>query len=363
MGQPIMNALPGAVAVAGSSIETLDDLRRHLQWAIELEHSTIPPYLCALYSLSGTGNEEASALLAGVLVEEMLHLGLAANILNAIGGRPRLDGPALLQPYPRTLPHCDGSISLDLAPFDAQTLEAFLRVEKPAAPVSPAEADGYETIGQFYTAIEDGVCELCTRFGESVVFAGDPARQVTDAHFRYTGGRPIMVTSLESALEALAEIVDQGEGVGRGLVWDGDQDVLHPDRPEVAHYYRLQEIKAGRRFRCGDTPKSGPSGDPTSMDFAAVLPMRRNPRLVEHPLGHPIRMAQEDFNLNYCTMLGVLEGAFNGRPALLGEAIGLMYGLKAKAEALMTMPDGKGRVAGPTFDYVPPEERLRPQPL
>jgi hypothetical protein len=363
VGQPVMSVMPDAIAVAGSSIETLDDLRRHLQWAIELEHSTIPPYLCALYSLSGTGNEEASALLAGVLVEEMLHLGLAANILNAVGGRPRLDSPALLPPYPRTLPHCDGTISLDLAPFDAQTLEAFLRVEKPAVPISPAEADGYETIGQFYTALEDGMCELCTRFGESVVFTGDPARQVTDAQFRYTGGRTIMVTSLATALEALAEIVDQGEGVGRGLVWDGDRDVVRPDRPEVAHYYRLQEMKAGRRYQCGDTPMSGPTGEPTSLELAAVLPMRRNPRLDDHPVGHPIRLAQESFNVNYCTMLSVLEKAFNGGPSLLGEAIGLMYGLKAKAQALMTMPDGDGCVAGPTFDYVPQAERLQPQPL
>jgi hypothetical protein len=94
-----------------------------------------------------------------------------------------------------------------------------------------------------------------------------------------------------------------------------------------------------------------------------VLPMRRNPRLDDHPVGHPIRLAQESFNVNYCTMLSVLEKAFNGGPSLLGEAIGLMYGLKAKAEALMTMPDGDGCVGGPTFDYVPQAERLQPQPL
>jgi len=32
-------------------IRTLEDLRGHLQIAIEVEHSTIPPYLCALYSI------------------------------------------------------------------------------------------------------------------------------------------------------------------------------------------------------------------------------------------------------------------------------------------------------------------------
>ncbi|MFI6734901.1 ferritin-like domain-containing protein, partial [Nonomuraea sp. NPDC050451] len=40
-------------------IDTLDSLREHLQWAIELEHATLPPYLCALYSLDPERNPEA----------------------------------------------------------------------------------------------------------------------------------------------------------------------------------------------------------------------------------------------------------------------------------------------------------------
>jgi len=37
-------------------------------------------------------------------------------------------------------------------------------------------------------------------------------------------------------------------------VWDGDHDDIHPDREQVAHYYRFQELKLGRRYRRGDTP-------------------------------------------------------------------------------------------------------------
>ncbi|MFD1050385.1 ferritin-like domain-containing protein, partial [Kibdelosporangium lantanae] len=87
------------------AINTLDDLRRHLQWAIELEHATIPPYMCALYSLDPNRNAEAVQVVAGVLSEEMLHLALAANLLNAVGGSPKLDTPELLPPYPHPLPH------------------------------------------------------------------------------------------------------------------------------------------------------------------------------------------------------------------------------------------------------------------
>ena len=41
------------------SITSPESLREHLQRAIELEHSTIPPYLCALYSIEPGRNSEA----------------------------------------------------------------------------------------------------------------------------------------------------------------------------------------------------------------------------------------------------------------------------------------------------------------
>jgi hypothetical protein len=339
-------------ATVRPSIDTLDDLRQHLQWAIELEHATLPPYLCALYSLDPASNPDASEVLTGVLVEEMLHLGLAANILNGVAGRPVLDDPALLQPYPRLLPHCGGAIRLSLMPFGAEALENFLAIEKPASPTAPAEADGYETIGQFYTAIEDGLVRLCAALGESAVFTGDPARQVVSARFRYSSGRLIAVDGLTSALAALAEIVDQGEGIGRNQVWDGCQDVFHPGHAEVSHYYRFQELQRGRRFQPGDTVQTGPTGEAISVNFDDVLPMRRDPRLADHPAGHPIRAAQHEFNAGYCGLLRHLEHAFNGSPERIDDAIAIMYTLKSKAEALMHMPDGRDHVAGPTFDYV-----------
>ncbi|MFC5263106.1 ferritin-like domain-containing protein [Kribbella qitaiheensis] len=340
-----------------SQIGSLAGLREHLQWAVELEHATLPPYLCALYSLDPKRNPEAFEVVSGVFVEEMLHLALAANILNAVGGQPRLDSPRLLPSHPRRLPHGDRSLELSLAPFGPEALEMFLRIEQPAPPSAPAEADRYETIGQFYDAIEGGLRELCARLGEREVFSGDPARQVSAGHFRHSGGRLTVVTDLASALAALEEIVEQGEGTARGEVWDGDEDIFHPEREEVAHYYRFQELKLGRRYQRGDTPQSGPTGEAVTVDFDGVRPMRHNRRLADHPPGHPIRVAQEEFNHTYCAVLHLLELAFNGSPRMLSVATGTMYALKAQAEALMGMPDGEGRTAGPTFDYVAPEER------
>jgi hypothetical protein len=273
-----------------------DDLREHLQWALELEHATLPPYLCALYSLDPARNPDAAAVLNGVFVEEMLHLALVANILNAVGGQPRLDEPTMLAAHPRQMPHGDRSLQLSLLPFGPEAPEMFLRIERPAPTGAPAEATGYETIRQFYEAVEDGLRHLCARLGEAAVFCGDPVRQITAAHFRHTAGRLVVVDSLTTALDALEEIVEQGEGSAPQQVWDGDADPIRPGEGEVAHYYRFQELKLGRRYRRGDTPRSGPTGATIALDLDGVRPIRPIPRLADHPSGHPVRVAQEKFN-------------------------------------------------------------------
>ena len=343
-------------------ITSLESMREHLQWAIELEHSTIPPYLCALYSIEPGRNLEAVEVISSVLVEEMLHLTLAANLLNAVGGRPRLDIPQMLPGYPRPLPHSDRSFEISLFRFGPEAIEAFLKIEQPSRTSDPPEDDNYETIGQFYQAIERGLRELSAILGEANVFCGDRARQVTDQHFYSGGGRIIAVDSLATALAALGEIVEQGEGAGHSQVWDGDKDVFHPERDQVAHYYRFQELKLRRRYRRGDTPRSGPTGEPISIDWDAVRRMRANPRTSDHALGSPVRLAQEGFNHSYCALLQHLEEAFNGTPQVLGAAIGAMYGLKTQAQALMQMPTEDGLpTAGPTFEYVVPDRRASRQ--
>ncbi|WP_030183555.1 ferritin-like domain-containing protein [Streptomyces sp. NRRL S-813] len=344
-------------AASTTGIATLDDLRRHLQWAIELEHATLPPYLTALYSLDPERNAEAAQLIGGVFVEEMIHLALAANLLNAVGGQPRLDAPHLLPPHPRTMPHADPSIELSLLPFGQEALEMFLRVERPAHPGDPAEGDNYETIGQFYDAIEKGLRRLCAELGEDQVFTGDPSRQVAGGPFAHTAGHLNPVTDLGSALAALEEIVEQGEGAARADVWDGDMDLSHPETKAVSHYYRFQELALGRRYQPGDTPESGPTGEAVTVDPVGVRPLRPNPRLEDHPEGSAVRTAQEVFNQTYCKMLHQLEQAFNGNPAMLGMSVGTMYAIKGQAQSLMAILDDDGLAAGPTFEYVEPEDR------
>jgi CDGSH-type Zn-finger protein len=340
------------------AITTVDSLHRHLQWAIEVEHGTLPPYLCALYSMKDGTNEEAAEVVHSVFMEEMLHLTMAANILNAVGGRPVLDAPSLLPGFPTFLPHSNKAFEVPLMKFSPEAIDVFLQIERPGEHDGLPEDNRFETIGQFYEAIEVALKHLTEKLGEEALFCGDPARQVTNALYYGGSGRIVTVTNLESALAALEEIVEQGEGLQHEEVWDGDRDMFHPDREEVAHYFRFQEIALGRRFAPGDTPQSGPTGEPFAVDWDAVHNMRPNPRSKDYPEGSEQRMRMEEFNHAYSGVLHLLDETFDGSPGLLAVATGLMYGLKEQAVELMELPSGDGvTTVGPSFEYVAPEHR------
>lgn len=339
-------------------IDTVESLREHLQTAIEIEHATLPPYLCALYSIKPGANQEAVEVIHSVVLEEMLHLTLAANLLNAIGGQPVVDAPELLPVHPAVLPHSNGAIEVALRPFSPAGLQTFMAIEKPSAPDSRPEAEGWETIGQFYAAIGEALERLSDELGEPALFCGDPARQVTDDVYYGGAGRIIAVLDLASARRALAEIVEQGEGLDHQSILDGDRDMFHPEREEIAHYFRFSELALGRRFAPGDTPQSGPSGEPVQMDWSAVYPMRANPSGDDHPPGSEVRAAMDAFNRSYCDLLRLLELTFNGHPELLAISTGAMYGIKQQAINLMRLDSGDGATsAGPSFEWVAPPDR------
>jgi CDGSH-type Zn-finger protein len=343
------------------TITTLDDLREHLQWAIQLEHSTLPPYLCALYSIKPGTNAAAVDVMTSVFIEEMLHMTLAANLLNAVGGAPVLDRPDFIPRYPAYLPHSNEAFLVSLAPFSPEAIETFMKIERPEDADAAPEADRYETIGQFYQAIEAGFKSLCETLGEAAVFCGDRSRQVTPDTFEYRGsGRIIPVYDLASALAAIDEIEEQGEGLKHAEVWDGDRDMFHPEREEVAHYFRFAEIRQGRSFRRGDTPASGPSGDPLAVDWTAVYPMRPNPRSQDFHGGTPVVAKMAEFNQLYSDLLRDLHRAFNGEADRLFRTIPAMLQLKTVAQQLMQMPSGDHQTtAGPSFEYMPPIVEMR----
>ncbi|MDQ3740282.1 MAG: ferritin-like protein [Actinomycetota bacterium] len=327
----------------------LAELHEHLQAAVEVELSVIPPYLTALYSLQPDANQEAELIIRSVVVEEMLHLVLAANVLNAVGGRPRLPVPV----YPLQLFE---DLSVSLLPFGDEALETFLKIENPsypiAAPMLAAGAVpsrpmvlGYDTIGAFYDAVLAKLELLVHERGEPAVFTGDPARQVGPEQYYGSGGTARRVTGLASAKEAICDIVEQGEGeampVGEGQKFDEEHD--------LAHYYRFFELKARRRFKADDRP-STPTGPPIDLDLAKVYPMRRDPRVDDLP--PEVRPQAHACNALWCGLLAQVEEAFDGRPDRMRDAVMTMFDLKYTAQALLRIPIGDAENAGPTFEAV-----------
>ena len=127
-------------------VPDLDSLKAHLQVAVELEMTTLPPYLCALYSIPDGTNVEAAGLIRSVMMEEMLHIILAANVLNAIGGSPVLAKKVVAPEYPTVLPQSDGAFSISLQPFSRAAIADFMRVELPTPAGIQPKAEGYDTI-------------------------------------------------------------------------------------------------------------------------------------------------------------------------------------------------------------------------
>ncbi len=358
----------GRMAGGGPSEWTIDDLHLHLMGALELELLTLPPYLTALYSLKSGANEEAADVIRSVAMEEMLHLALAANVLNAVGGKPDLVGGGYVPRYPAALPfHTPATFEVGLLPFGEAALDVFLAIENPTHPgVEPppapaaaavprvlelAEENGYETIGAFYGAIQGGLKALDAHGG---LFSGDPARQIQPGAYHggeepgQGGGELLVVTDLASALVALSEIVDQGEGDVKG----GPAGIFDADG-KPAHFYRLKQLRLGRRYAPGDSPEN-PTGAPIEVDFSAVQPMKPNLRAAD--LSGMPREAVDRCNETWVKLLGQIQEGIDGKPNAVFPAVRTMLVLRgAVASALATpLEDGSGLNAGPTFEFAPP---------
>ncbi len=349
--RPLSETTEGPTRVPASPrMDTLAQLRAHLQTAIELEHSTIPVYLCALYSMDSQVNIFAYQTIQSVVMEEMLHMVQAANILNAVGGSPSIDHPDFIPAYPTALPHSDGSFTVSLEKFSQHAIDIFLRIEHPAPASAPPQLDRYDTIGQFYAALREALVRLDT-VTPGGIFTGDPARQISADQYYGAGGRLVAVHGLADALLGIDEIVGQGEGID-GTLLDPNH-VLFGQDIEYAHFFRFNEIRHGRRYRPGDRPDAAPTGPEVEVRWDAVADMAPNPKLATYPVGSPLWQQTMAFNQAYTRLLHQLHVACNGRPDTLSEAVPMMYQLKYLAQALLRTPNGHGRMAGPSFEYAP----------
>lgn len=365
---------PERLATLPKEIETKDQLHEALRVAMELELSTIPPYLTALYSIKPGTNTAAYAVIQSVVMEEMLHLTLAGNVLTATGGAAALDHCDYVPQYPTRLPHSSETFTVPLASFSRAALNTFLKIEHPGPPGEEARVEGYHDIGQFYAGIEDGLKRLNRRLGPEELYDGHPSSQVQPSQY-YGGLGDVIVIVAEGddpkgrhrrALKALEEIVEQGEGLPHSLF---DGDVIPgrgPGKGKVpAHYFRFEEILKKTYYKAGDKPHH-PTGAPLDVDWKAVYTKRRwpsPPRKHVSPMRwyrdnghHEIAEALYGFNTQYMSLLGTLQEVFTGRPDQLMRAVTQMYDLKYQAQALLKTPDPRGRdTVGPSFECIPPD--------
>jgi hypothetical protein len=350
--------------VTESLIKNLGDLESYLHSALQLEHATIPPYLTALYSIHPGTNSDAVHVIRVVVVEEMLHLTLAANILNAVGGSPDLTAPHFVPQYPTALPDGETDFVVDLQPFSRAAVEAFLKIERPGkAPdeksrlvrrkrtdahllaVTRGDEDmHFYSIGEFYAEILTGLRQLESEAvaAGGTIFTGAKEKQVTPEYFYSGGGEVIPVSDLESAEAAILLISEQGEGLGGGV---------YDSQHELAHFYRFEQLVKGRYYEPDNEPHE-PRGPELAVDWDEVYPIKKNARLADYPDRSELRAAAVAFNESYAGFLGLLTRAYNGRPELLLDAVPDMFRVRDRMGQLIRnpIPGMDGVNAAPTFE-------------
>lgn len=331
---------------------SVEEVRTMLNGAIALEFSTIPPYLTALFSIKA-GNREARALVHSIVIEEMLHMTLAANTLIAIGGDPAILRNAQQSRYPGPLPMCvDEALTVTLASLTRPHIgEVFMAIERPATnAVLPGEARlaaaaaaqvSYDSIGDFYAAVIDKLAELVAS-GQPIFEHPRLERQIDIGKWfppeieRFPHGK---VSSLESARAVLDTIVRQGEGfrVGKDKI-----DPKEDPSGNYAHYFKFGEIFYGHRLVPDPANPSGwsYSGDDVPLDERNIINVVKNAALSDYPPDSGAYVAGKQFYDAYQSLLLALDQTFNGHPEQLVAALGVMFELKLVAQQVMQFEVG-----------------------
>jgi CDGSH-type Zn-finger protein/uncharacterized Fe-S cluster protein YjdI len=333
-----------------------EQLIHALYEAAELEHNLMCTYLYAAFSLrqgeaEGLRADEVAAVEAwrqsimGVAIEEMAHLAMVWNITVALGAAPRFGR----MNFPLDPGYLPAGIVVKLAPFNASTLQHFIFLERtrdsnepegegfvserpfvrgnPAARLTPMGMD-YDTVGEFYEALKQGLLRLVEQVGESEAFRGDPDLQLVGAELGLPEIKP--VRCLNTALHAFDVIVSQGEGA--------------PADGERSHFRRFMAIREEfARLRAANSM------------FSPAFPAATNPVLRRPPrpegrvwLESPDTVATVDLaNASYGLMLRLLAHAY-ALPAsakatksqLVGFGIDLMHVITLLGEHAARLPAG-----------------------
>eukprot|EP01121_Diplochlamys_sp_Union-15-3_P017238 TRINITY_DN602_c0_g2_i2.p1 TRINITY_DN602_c0_g2~~TRINITY_DN602_c0_g2_i2.p1 ORF type:complete len:1029 (+),score=246.12 TRINITY_DN602_c0_g2_i2:58-3087(+) len=377
----------GEILPNRETTETLDTLLRYLKAAIRVELSTIPPYLFALYSVpdpvidgidvgadpsltlppAKSVSSKINHLIRSVVVEEMLHLALVANVLVAVSEDPNNLGfnfyhQTTIPKYPTNLPYKDKPLAIYLAPASHDVINTFAMIEQPDEPVAPpipeaqpktflmsmaytddpgyvknpeylASAYKFETIGSFYEDIKKLIGTLNINWP-------DPKNPNYDSYTKlqmapgtayypnFDNGGMILVTNKEDAFRALDIIIKQGEGSQTNNSVDN------------SHYHRFLSIL-----------KEDPSWE--QLVSPADVELTKNYTFNEYATE-----TNKAFNAVYCYSLKCLDAIYRTKDQDKKNHIikaGLFGAMKnvlpLLAKLLMKIPIASGKTAGPTFEF------------
>lgn len=327
-------------------IKTLDDAFDLLQMAVELEFSTLPPYLYALYSIKPGTNAEAASRIRFVVMEEMVHMCLACNIMNALGRNPVLTAPKYPGPLPGGITGGGPkALTIHLYPFSKQAMQQAMSIEEPEdGPIDiPHEmlamaAPTFMTIGQFYNHLDAFLKTLPAS-------SWKVARNQLDAR-QFLQGEIFSVNNYADAHAAIERIVSEGEGNKKTpLDFEG----------EVSHYYRFGEVFYDQVLTKADNAVGYEWTGKLGVDWNGVYPAIVDPE--SHDFSNEpaaARAAQDRCDEAYTRLVQELQRAVAGEAGRLGNAVRAMFDLRMAAHQAMTVPlASAAQVAGPSF-------RIRP---
>lgn len=267
-----------------------DWLKRSLRAAIKLEFFTIPPYLTAFWSI-GTSSRVADTI-KEVVLEEMLHMGLACNMLVGLGEAPTFTTPKSVPIYPRPLPgDVNPDLNISLRRLTPSQLKVFMDIEYPeGGPITAEAARSFDTIGEFYAALLQAF--------ETVNPTLDVKKQ-RDVMFQ-PYFHLFAVANLCDVRKAIDLIRRQGEG-----------SRCSPEETpgHLAHFYQFREVYVGAEYVQHPTTKQwSHSGRPVLMP--EVWPMADIPeggyKKADVPYPEVWQKIQE-FDTTYTAMLRQLE--------------------------------------------------------
>nr|XP_018673405.1 uncharacterized protein LOC100186290 isoform X1 [Ciona intestinalis] len=477
---------------------TMVDIRSILQMGIWLELYTIPPYMTAMFSLKRELVQDVYTTLKSIATEEMLHMILDANVLNAVGGKPNTTDAHWLPNYPTTFPSIDfyqinPGLWLTLEKFSTSIVkEVFSEIEKPS-PLAVQEAlldiallwrhlpddtggrmkyleqggaeiyydsatksnttgpvwlrnavsretfpealgdfdqknsDFWESVFQFVTNQLDGPeiadvytfggfyahamlrliqAEACVKMDSpnNTVFTGAPTRQFGPEQWYVTKGLSsatlFPVHGLKSAIEALMEVVYEGEG-GTSCASVAQKQAITPapspkdisKTKTLTHYVKFQEIVHGKRLvEVDEVQPQWPTDVCFQISNTICSCVNHTSSTVNDCphfcyIGEPMQIAKTDsvwpgiflhlkklknataeakyqshkFNAEYTSLLQCLETAMNGKPTKMTTCMGVMYELSTTGKTLVKIPIYKSSNSGtvlPTWTYIKESYKL-----